>query len=168
VDTSTVPIPAAQQLEEHLSGQLANATSSLSAAVSCKRAKRHRGLRQSPSVTHQGSRQPEPRGSLVLKPQPKAKLEKIRGQILCSICQSPCSPFARVDFWRGGRGYKKLKRRINEQRDRGRSPPPVPRRRLATQHHRKTTLTASFSSSKGSGSQRTAAENFPDKTVESR
>jgi hypothetical protein len=53
--------------------------------------------------------------------------------IRCCICGSWCGPFARQNFWHGGRNYKKLKRKYHDRkRNRSRDSPLAQSRRLVS------------------------------------
>lgn len=67
--------------------------------------------------------------SMVAAVHEKPAIERtLREAIRCHQCGRECGQFARFEFWRGGRGFKKL-RRLHDRKagDRGGDHSPVPR-----------------------------------------
>lgn len=106
-------------------------------ALHAMRQKRYRSKK--PSVTHQGSHTMAADDLLITTTESGSKEEVRTSRNRCTSCSAECGPYFRLDFWRGGRCYSKLKRRIknDEKGNGGRSPPAVSRRRLAPKHYRK-------------------------------
>lgn len=81
-------------------------------------------------VTHHGSQ--SLRSNVSLKESKRSKIDARSPQpgarVRCDNCHRLCGSFARFEFWRGGRQFKKL-RRLNghRQTDRGGDHPPVSR-----------------------------------------
>jgi hypothetical protein len=95
-------------------------------------------------VTHQGIQQ-DPQNDFVKKVTEEAEVEveveqpevveqsepKAPGLVRCDICGGWCGPYARYEFFHGGRQFKCLRRKYgNRKRDRSRDSPVVSCRRL--------------------------------------
>jgi hypothetical protein len=86
-------------------------------------------------VTHQGSIPEQECVSLeknkfggVVACRTTAFKRELAREIRCHLCGRICGPFGRYEFWRGGRGFSRLRRRNDgNSGDRGRDSPPVPR-----------------------------------------
>lgn len=99
-----------------------------------ERQKRYR-LRITEKVTHQGSIAAQECDSLEEKTFVKSKVRSVAkyrrelaSEMQCHHCGRVCGPFGRYEFWRGGRAFKRFRRRSeSDTRDRGRDSPPLPR-----------------------------------------
>lgn len=89
-------------------------------------------LKQKEKVTHHGTQKSDGHGFLTkiteqgtFTPAREEEMQT-QGNDHCHHCGRWCGSFARLKFWRGGREFRKLRRRHDPQRNRNRDSPLVP------------------------------------------